>query len=371
MEALNCLFIIQGEGRGHMTQAMAVQTFLEDAGHKVGHILMGQSERRDVPSFFSDHVTAPITYFGSPNFAVDHQSKSIKAWPTVVYNLRRSPQFMESLAVMRRVIEDMQPDVIINFFDPLAGLYHLFYRPTAPMLCVGHQYMYHHPVYPFPPGQTVQKLSVKYFTRLSSIGAVKKLGISFYEAPDRPRLAVIPPLLRREILDARLTQEPFYLIYLLNKGYGDAVIAWHRRNPEVKLHCFWDNSDVPEEYAYDQNLTFHQLSGPKFIDMMTRCKGLICTAGFESVCEAMYLGKPVMVVPVQGHVEQYWNALDLTTYGGGLSSSEFNIDKLLAMKDKPAHTDSFRSWVLQAEERFVYEVEQAAAGWKRPLPVLA
>ena len=104
---------------------------------------------------------------------------------------------------------------------------------------------------------------------------------------------------------------------------------------------------------------------------MTRCKGLICTAGFESVCEAMYLGKPVMVVPVQGHVEQYWNALDLTTYGGGLSSSEFNIDKLLAMKDKPAHTDSFRSWVLQAEERFVYEVEQAAAGWKRPLPVLA
>lgn len=39
---------------------------------------------------------------------------------------------------------------------------------------------------------------------------------------------------------------------------------------------------------------------------MQGCSGYVTTAGFESVCEAMYLGKPVMMIPT--HVEQEINA---------------------------------------------------------------
>ncbi len=360
MSKLNCIFIVQGEGRGHMTQAMALKPMLEDAGHAVSAVLVGKTEHRRIPQFFLDKMAVPVVYYNSPNFAIDASEQSVKVWPTVTQNLRRSPEFKESLDVIRATIDTYQPDVIINFFEPLAGIFNLFNVSKVPMVCIGHQYMYHHPVYPFSPGKLAQRYGAKYFTRLSSFGAERKLALSFYNAWDRPRLSVMPPLLRPELFTLPLDQEePFFLIYLLNQGYADSIIEWHQRFPEVELHCFWDNPDVEEVWAYDEKLTFHQLHDTKFLDMMARCRGLICTAGFESVCEAMYLGKSILAVPVKGHIEQYWNALDLCQYGGGIFDASFNIERLEHVKPvDEALTREFRQWVNRAPYMFVSRIEQ-------------
>ena len=53
-----------------------------------------------------------------------------------------------------------------------------------------------------------------------------------------------------------------------------------------------------------------------FLEYMAGCKGYATTAGFESVCEAMYLQKPVLMVPT--HIKQECNALDAM-----LSDTEF------------------------------------------------
>lgn len=47
------LFIIQGEGRGHLTQAMTMEKLLRSRGHEVVEMLVGKSESRKLPSFFS------------------------------------------------------------------------------------------------------------------------------------------------------------------------------------------------------------------------------------------------------------------------------------------------------------------------------
>lgn len=360
MSKLNCLFIVQGEGRGHMTQAMALKPMLEDAGHEVTAVLVGKSEHRRIPQFFLDKMAAPVIYYDSPNFAIDASEHAVKVWPTVTHNLRRRTEFKDSLDTIRDTIDAYQPDIIINFFEPLAGIYNLFNVSKVPMVCIGHQYMYHHPVYPFSPGKLAHRVGAKYFTRLSAFGAERKLALSFYNAWDRPRISVMPPLLRPELFALPLDlEEPFFLIYLLNRGYADAIIDWHRRFPERRLHCFWDNPEMPQEYAYDETLTFHQLHDTKFLEMMARCKGLICTAGFESVCEAMYLGKSILAVPVKGHIEQFWNALDLSQYGGGIYDASFNIERLESAKpvDK-ALTREFRQWVDRAPYMFVSRIEQ-------------
>ena len=359
MLSLNCLFIVQGEGRGHLTQALALQSMLKDAGHSVCSVLIGLNERRQVPGFFLDKIGAPVTYFESPNFAVDRNVQGIKIWPTIVQNLKKRADFKKSLATIKSELDTHQPDVIINFYEPLTGVFNFFHRTSIPTICIGHQYMFHHPVYPFPPGKWPQKMGAKFFTRLTSFGAAKRLALSFYEAPDRSRLAVMPPLLRKELFNLpEDKEEDFFLIYLLNKGYADAVIEWHKRHPDFQLHCFWDNQDVEEVYQYDDTLTFHQLSDVKFLDKMAHCRGLICTAGFESICEAMYLGKSILAVPVKGHVEQYWNALDLMQYGGGVYDAEFNIDRLFkADKIESSVTNTFRAWVDRAHDRYISEIE--------------
>jgi len=132
----------------------------------------------------------------------------------------------------------------------------------------------------------------------------------------------------------------------------------------VRLHCFWDRPGAAEVERYDETLAFHALDGEKFLSMMKRCRGLATTAGFESVAEAMYLGTPALMVPVEGHYEQHCNARDGVRAGAGVVAASFDegLSRLRALTgeryDPP--TPRFRRWLGGAEARFVREIERAA-----------
>lgn len=49
---------------------------------------------------------------------------------------------------------------------------------------------------------------------------------------------------------------------------------------------------------------------------LANSKAYATTGGFESVCEAMYMGKPVLMVPA--HVEQECNAFEAMNQGAGI-----------------------------------------------------
>ena len=50
---MKMMFSVLGEGRGHMTQAMAVKEMVENAGHEVAVVTLGVSSKREIPAFFS------------------------------------------------------------------------------------------------------------------------------------------------------------------------------------------------------------------------------------------------------------------------------------------------------------------------------
>lgn len=374
MASLQCLFIIQGEGRGHMTQALALRAYLARAGHRVCGVLVGQNARRDVPDFFLRKIAAPVTYLESPTFACDAHNRSVRPLATLLQAARRTPRLRASLRRIETLLHKHRPDVVVNFFEPLGGLYYALYRPAIPMVCIAHQYLFLHPAYRFPPGHAVQRAATRLFTRLTALGATRTLALSLYPVPENtnagtPRLTVLPPLLRRELFrQPPVPPEPFFLIYLLNSGYADEIIRWHRQHPEQPLHCFWDNRAAAEVERYDATLTFHRLDDEKFLGLMARCRGLVTTAGFETVSEAMYLGKPVLAVPVEGHFEQYCNSLDAAAAGAGLAGSHFDIDRLARfVPSYRSPAPAFRRWVCEAEAPFVRVIEAAA---RSPIPAL-
>jgi uncharacterized protein (TIGR00661 family) len=369
--SLRCLFIVQGEGRGHLTQALALRHLLVEAGHRVEGTVVGQSRCRAVPSFFSETFEGTVSFVESPSFVPDGDDRSVRPWATFTHELARIPTFLDSLATIDAAVERHDPDVIVNFFEPLSGFYAVRYRPAAPIVAVAHQYMFHHPAYAFPTGRWVQKWGAQAFASMTAWGAVRRLALSLYPAPDRPTdgLVVVPPLLRRALFEQPTGRtDSFFLVYILNSGYAEEVIRWHEQNPDVRLHCFWDRPVAAPVEHYDDTLTFHQLDDEKFLSLMARCRGFVSTAGFESIAEAMYLGKPVQVVPVDGHFEQLCNALDTVRARAGIRSRRFDIDQLRAFL--PQHTadaEPFRQWVCQSRTRFVRAIEAAAEC--RPVPV--
>ena len=54
------VFAVQGEGRGHLTQAIAVYEMLTQRGHQVKAVLIGSSSRREIPAFVKERIKAPI-----------------------------------------------------------------------------------------------------------------------------------------------------------------------------------------------------------------------------------------------------------------------------------------------------------------------
>lgn len=356
-----------------MTQALALRRLLAEAGHSVCGVVMGRSDRRKVPDFVREKLSAPVSFVQSPNFVTDCDERTVRPLATAIQGLCDAGTLYRELGRLRDTIEAHDPDVVVNFFEPMAGWTYLRHAPSPPLVCVAHQYMFLHPSYAFPPGRRFSRWMARAFAMSTAWRADRLLALSLYPVETMRTealghdLAVMPPLLRDELFEQPLDRtEPFLLVYIVNRGYAEQVIRWHEQHPEVRLHCFWDRPGSETVEAYDDTLTFHQLDGEKFLSMMARCRGLVSTAGFESVAEAMYLGKPVQVVPVEGHFEQWCNAFDTVRAGAGVRSRRFNLSTL---QDHVAaapveETAAFRAWLRRSRDRFVREVE-AAAGDRR------
>jgi len=303
----------------------------------------------------------PITKISTPDFASKNNRK-VSLPGTLAGIARQLPAYRRSLRVLKLAVRESQADVIINFFEPLTGIYALTCRNRPPVVAVAHQFMLGHPSYVRFSGRRLQQLGLKWYVRL--VGAAStKFALSLYEAPDLPgkNLVVGPPILRRQLFDLQPNPNgKFVLVYLLNHGYAEEIVAWHKKNSRTALHCFYDKPDAPPEFHYDDTLTFHRLDGEKFLRMMAECKFVACTAGFESLAEAAWLGKPLFLVPVENHIEQQINAVDAARAGLGVTDTSFNLDRLAELPER-LDNSGYRAWLNRADSLLLRTLDQVAA----------
>jgi len=354
------MFIVQGEGRGHLTQAISLADILRRNGHEIVATLVGKSYSRDLPTFFTQKMNTPITVYDAPSFVFKKNKKNIDSIKTVLYNSNfiKLRNYRNSIELINRRINEYKPDVVVNFYEVLPGFVQLLHRQIIPFVNIGHQYLMRHPDFQAGKNDPQKLLLLKLHSELTSIGAVKILALSFYPMENyaNGRITVVPPLLRKEILDLKPVEGDYILGYMLNQGYENEVYAWHQKHPDVKLHFFWDKKDEPELLQVDETFALHTINDELFVKYMAGCRGYITTAGFESVCEALYLNKPIMMIPA--HLEQEVNAADAQLINGGIVGRKFDLSKLLnyIASDRQFKFEEFRSWVRSAEKIFVEQL---------------
>nr|WP_320059324.1 glycosyltransferase family protein [uncultured Bacteroides sp.] len=351
------LFIVQGEGRGHFTQAITLEDMLLRNGHEVVEVLVGKSSSRTLPGFFNRSIKAPVKRFVSPNFLPTQANKRASMTKSLAYNVAKTPEYLRSMYYINRRIKDTGAEVVINFYELLTGLTYALFRPSAPYVCIGHQYLFLHKEFEFPRKSSTQLAMLRFFTRLTSIGTMKRLALSFREMEEdvENKVAVVPPLLRREITTLQPESGSYVHGYMVNSGFADSVHDFHELYPDVPMHFFWDKSDAAEVTKVDETLHFHQIDDVKFLTYMAGCRAYASTAGFESICEAMYLGKPVLMVPA--HIEQDCNAYDAQRAGAGIVSDSFKIEPLLRFSDGYVPNRDFMYWARSSERLIVNELE--------------
>jgi hypothetical protein len=215
------LFLVQGEGRGHLTQALTLKEKLESRGHRLAAVVVSTNQGAPLPSFFLDQINVPLSLIASPNFVVDKKGQGIKILSSMTQTLRHLPQYRQSYRTIAALIKEYQPDALISFYEPLAGIYHRLSRDRRPLFCLGHQYFVGHPDFKFPPRQFWARQAFKFYNYLTTSRRSTKIALSFTASADQPaqKLLVVPPLIRRAIKAQQPTTENFLLIYILNSGY--------------------------------------------------------------------------------------------------------------------------------------------------------
>lgn len=365
MSRLRVAFVVQGEGRGHMTQALALASMLRDAGHELTRVMVGRSRHRTVPSYFTESIGARVIEFEAPVQVPDDDRRGVSVRRTLGDAVRRSPRFFQSAVAIAENIKDV--DVVVNLLDLMAGVSRGLFPSQTPALAVAHNYLFLHPELAGAPGPARHRSAILAYARATATRTDRKVALSFTPLSSRPELSldVAPPLLRPG-LDRLEPHDGGYLVaYALNSGYGTSLIDWQRASG-VEVHCFVDGGAavLPESAP---GFHAHDLDATSFLGHLAGCRAYVGSAGFESLCEAHFLGKPTLAVPTKGQFEQTLNAWDAERCGVARAGSYDDVDDFWREPGAPdpAQVETFRAWVARAADVLVDAVERTARSSSR------
>jgi len=343
------LFFVQTEGRGHLTQALSLAEQLRENGHEIIAVIASDNPIRKIPEFFITAINCPIYKVTSTYFLINKAGTGIALNRSIIFNLSRLFLYVKSLRTIHSLYKKYQPNVVINFYEPLAGLYNLFYGSKIPCFSIGHQFFVEHNSFPKPDNHSKDQAFLVFYNHLVSCRSKARLALSFTQEDDdiQKKILVCPPLIRSDVKKITPRQEGFILSYILNPGYFEEIKTWASLHKDQQIEAFWDKKEEPEIKIFEPNLKFHQISGQKFLDLLGNCSTYISTAGFDSICEAAYLQKNILMVPTKNHYEQLGNSLDAVRADLAVTDSFFNIDLALAKQKTRTEVSGqvFKNWV--------------------------
>lgn len=346
------VFIVQGEGRGHMSQSVALKEHLEEAGHTIEAVFAGVNPRHQPPGYFLGLFGQKLENFASPYFLRTPNKKGIYVGLTILYNLLRSARYLREVYKIRKRITSIAPDVVINFYDVVGALALRKIEKKIKRVGIGHHFFLHLEGYNCGGGNPLHRLFLKMHTRIVMGACDCVLALSYREVQGEGKISVVPPLIRRTFRESEYRSGDRYLVYLLNEGFITELAGLAENDPGFKADLF---SGLPSGTRVPGGIQLHPVDDRLFLDKMKTCKGLITTAGFDTVAEAAYMGIPTGVFPVRHHFEQRCNSRDVVKSGLGIllkNFSEAQIEQLA-----PPRSSAYRSWADRAGEMIINHVQ--------------
>lgn len=349
-----------------MTQALALAAILRSAGHHVTHVLVGRSPHRSIPDYFREGMGTRVSEFDAPAQVPGDDRQALSVGRTVADAVRRSPKFLRATVMIAEAARGA--DVVVNLLDLMGGLSRRIFPVDVPSLAIAHNYLFFHPDLSRAPGPEGTRRLVMAYARATALGTERKLALSFTELRDCPELGleVVPPLLRPGLEALRIEDGGYLLAYALNPGYGAGLARW-QRSSGAEVHCYVEGGERSLEATPGPGFHAHDLDAEAFLGRLAACRAFVGSAGFESLCEAHWLGKPILAVPTEGQFEQTLNAWDAERSGVARSGTYADLDDFWRAPPNPsaAAVQTFRAWLRRAPEAFVDAIERTARGGRR------
>lgn len=295
---MRVVYGVQSTGRGHLSRFAALKPLFDADGHEMLVIVSG---RHDPPSFFLDAVGGSRCE-RMPGFEMaDDGVGGISKRKTASAFVGGMPELLRSLYQGHKLISAFDPDFIVSDFDPITGS--SLVTPTVFKIGVGNWAMSRHHQLSHLAGYRLEKFNTDLAIKLCSSGVDVILGCHFYPYDN----LCLPPILRPDIDCLTAVGRGHLLVYHSFQGRLAPIVAYAENHPETEILIY--GYPAPLQHV-PSNIHF-RMDGTRFIQDLAGCEAYVGTAGFQTICEAFYLGKKIIVQPIEGHYEQRWNAAQL------------------------------------------------------------
>jgi uncharacterized protein (TIGR00661 family) len=302
---MRILYGVNGEGMGHATRSQVVIDRLLER-HDVRVMASGAAFRH-----LRERLPEVDEVFG-PTFAMGEGQ--IQRWETVVQNLRLGrEQVPDAVRVWMSAVREWAPDVVITDFEPLSALFARWSR--TPFLAVDNISMLDRCRHDrdIIGLERDDYLLAKAVTRSMVPNAVEYIVTTFYQPPvSRRGTTLVPPIVRPEIARADSERGAHLLVY----SSGDPELIEALRASGAPCLVYGMRGGATE--GVDGNLEFRAPSNEGFVEALRTARAVVAGGGFSLLSEAVYLGKPVLSVPLRGQFEQLMNARYLERLGYGM-----------------------------------------------------
>lgn len=307
------LYGVHGTGHGHAMRALTLARALPQ--HEFLFIANDDAPAVLEPEFKTKRLPNIGTSF--KNYRVDFPATIKKALPPLLNRKKH-------LASALKIIDKFQPDVCmtdLEYFVPRAAE-----AAGLPCLTLDHQHIVtccrHDLPLDMKWDMAIQGMTPKWLFRPTAANIL----ISFYQPQVLPahKAIVAPPILRDKVLAATPKEEGHVLVYQSN--------STDRRLPEflktaIKERVYiFGYRDLRGE---DGNLVFMEKSEDNFLRLLAGARYIIQGGSHTLMSEALYLGKPIISLPIKAMVEQRLNALYLEKLGYGRNADMSALNKNL------------------------------------------
>jgi uncharacterized protein (TIGR00661 family) len=246
---------------------------------------------------------------------------------TALEFLRCLPDYAQNFDVFQRISQEFRPELCIADFESFAYLYAK--QHDLPVLSIDNMQVINRCAIRKDidlPGELAMSFQLtKAIVKAKLPRCDHYLITSFFAPPiSKKRTSLYPPILREEILRARATASrgDHVLVYQTADSYHDLPAVLQAVSEERFVVYGWKREEQVG------NLTLKNFSERGFVDDLKSAKAVIAGGGYSLMGESIYLGKPMLCVPLMNQFEQALNGLYLAKLHYGEYCAELSPERI-------------------------------------------
>ena len=306
---MRILYGVVGEGMGHAVRSRVLLEHLVTTGkHDVTIMASGRAV-----DFLSKRFEGVTRIHGFHMISEENRVRLGKtAWANALSGATGVPH---NIAAYFELLQSFKPDVVISDFESWTYLFGKLHQ--LPVLSIDNMQIINRTTLPAEilDGHRTSFELTRAFIKSKLPFCDEYFITSFFRPPVRKEhTRIFPPILRPEILNAKVRAGEHLLVY--TTGENSPGFAATLASTGLPCRIYGMRRDLKQPVV-EGSLSYMPFSETTFIDDLASCRAVIAGGGFTLMGEAVYLHKPMLAVPLAHQFEQLLNARYLASEGFG------------------------------------------------------